>query len=656
MTERAQRADLRAEVSLVLAAERGGQTRAWAKGPGEQIPAQLRPSREELTRGNRLLQNLPPRLVDISAGGLAITEAPDSPWHRGTAAALYLALPGEDSGPVILALPAEVVRAEETPAGREVAFRFTDAGGAIANRLMQFVQRAHRSPDSVAAEALAGGEAPRQGPYAKARTSSRRQAAGDGEAEAGGESSLLEAFRERFPILAEFQPLVSGIDRQLTAAFPDEPQWRVVAALRSHVRDPRYLRGIAGGGSRHTLHGEAHEPVADEHRAHARQRLAELVGVEEAGETEQTEEADGDRTEALRSQMEADYAVIRRFRPLAKSAAEKLARALKPAPRWRVLAALQRHMDDPRYLQAVLHEDQRRDLNGEAVAQVTQEEREQAYQRLQALGETEDAAAGASRTRLLWDGLRARFPVLEHLLPLGSGVERELLAASPGQPAWRIIAGLRSHIGDPRYQRGQVHCEQRYHLDGTPASTIAENQRTHARQRLAERGFPEEPEPAAQRRVRTAYQGARFILEHQARQCFAVKPDLSAPRGPEATAALARAVLQASAADWPNRLAAIPPADDPPPPWEWLAAPEGGPDPTASEAERLQLVFAGIRFVFREQCAYLHPEATVAETDRLLTGPLPRPRVERLATLLTSQPDAEAWLAELTAAYSTGSS
>jgi sRNA-binding protein len=441
--------------------------------------------------------------------------------------------------------------------------------------------------------------------------------------------------------MGDFRPLVSGIDRQLSEAFPDEPTWRVVAALRSHVNDPRYLRALAEGGQRHTLDGEPRGPVSEDHREHARRRLAELEGPAEAGDGEE------DRTEALRARLAAHYTVINRFRPLARSVASRLPRELKDVPRYRILAALQRHMDDPRYLQALLHEAERRDLDGQPAEPVTAAEREAAYQRLAEIGEADDAVGGTSRTHRLVTELRERFPVLERFQPLASGIEWALIDACPGQPAWRVIAALRSQIGDPRYQRALLHSDHRRRLTGEAADPVTEDQRHHARHLLAQRGFPQAPEAVSHRLARTAFQGVRYVLQRQARHRFGEAAELRDPRGPEATARLIRGVLTVADAEAWRALLAEEPIPEELPAWEWLAPPEGGEDPGASEEARLRAVFQGIRFAFREQAALLYAEGEVARTGQLLDGPLPRQRVDRLADRLAEGADAAAWLAEL---------
>jgi hypothetical protein len=92
---------------------------------------------------------------------------------------------------------------------------------------------------------------------------------------------LLSRFRDYYPVMERFQPLVSGVERRLSQDFPKEPSWRVIAALRRHVLDPRYLRVVAAGGYRYALDGEAREAVSEDHRQYALLRLRELAEEEE---------------------------------------------------------------------------------------------------------------------------------------------------------------------------------------------------------------------------------------------------------------------------------------------------------------------------------------------------------------------------------------
>lgn len=95
---------------------------------------------------------------------------------------------------------------------------------------------------------------------------------------------LLSRFRDYYPVMERFLPLVSGVERRLDRDFPKDPSWRIIAALRRHVLDPRYLRSVAAGGYRYTLNGEAGQPVSEDHRQYALLRLSELAeGDEEAG-------------------------------------------------------------------------------------------------------------------------------------------------------------------------------------------------------------------------------------------------------------------------------------------------------------------------------------------------------------------------------------
>lgn len=98
---------------------------------------------------------------------------------------------------------------------------------------------------------------------------------------------LLSRFRDLYPVLEEFYPLASGVDRQLVEGFPQQPSWRVIAALRRHVLDPRYLRAVADGEFRYSLDGQRQDPVCEGHREHALLRLSEMEQEDNSGPAEE---------------------------------------------------------------------------------------------------------------------------------------------------------------------------------------------------------------------------------------------------------------------------------------------------------------------------------------------------------------------------------
>lgn len=89
---------------------------------------------------------------------------------------------------------------------------------------------------------------------------------------------LLEDIRRRFPVVAEYLPLISGIEDEIGRHFPDVPNWRVIAALRRHVNDSRYLKAILRNEQRHNLLGDPVGEVTESERAHAMERLKKLGG------------------------------------------------------------------------------------------------------------------------------------------------------------------------------------------------------------------------------------------------------------------------------------------------------------------------------------------------------------------------------------------
>ncbi|MFA9459556.1 ProQ/FINO family protein [Thiohalorhabdus methylotrophus] len=104
----------------------------------------------------------------------------------------------------------------------------------------------------------------------------------------GRADALLEEFRRRFPVFAEFRPLAPGIENELQSHFPDDPNWRIIAALRRHVNDSRYLKATFGQRRRYNLIGQAVGEVTTAERAFIRAKLHKRA---EAGESA-AEEAD----------------------------------------------------------------------------------------------------------------------------------------------------------------------------------------------------------------------------------------------------------------------------------------------------------------------------------------------------------------------------
>jgi hypothetical protein len=95
---------------------------------------------------------------------------------------------------------------------------------------------------------------------------------------------LLASMRQRFPVMADFRPLISGIQDELGRHYPDVPNWRIIAALRRHVHDVRYLQAILGCEQRHNLLGDPAGEVTAGERAFARERLSQYGGAAEGAD------------------------------------------------------------------------------------------------------------------------------------------------------------------------------------------------------------------------------------------------------------------------------------------------------------------------------------------------------------------------------------
>ena len=92
--------------------------------------------------------------------------------------------------------------------------------------------------------------------------------------------ALQQVFAERWPLAfdkTQVRPLQIGVGAEIEAALKGEVPRRLVRQAISYwVHTSDYLVSVARPGAmRHTLDGVPVEPVAEEHREHARKRLAE---------------------------------------------------------------------------------------------------------------------------------------------------------------------------------------------------------------------------------------------------------------------------------------------------------------------------------------------------------------------------------------------
>ena len=109
----------------------------------------------------------------------------------------------------------------------------------------------------------------------------------------GRTEHLLVEMRKAFPVFEQFLPLASGIEEQLTIHFPRDPGWRVIAALRRHVHDPEYLRGLLHHDERFDLNGEPRSYISEGERHHALRLLERMGETAEVAEEARTDKAEG---------------------------------------------------------------------------------------------------------------------------------------------------------------------------------------------------------------------------------------------------------------------------------------------------------------------------------------------------------------------------
>jgi sRNA-binding protein len=94
--------------------------------------------------------------------------------------------------------------------------------------------------------------------------------------------ALLKVFADRWPVFADRErrmPLQIGVTAEIVAALNGEVPRRLVhEAVRWWVTGNAYLTALAEPGAmRHTLDGVPVEPVAEEHREHARKCLRATI-------------------------------------------------------------------------------------------------------------------------------------------------------------------------------------------------------------------------------------------------------------------------------------------------------------------------------------------------------------------------------------------
>jgi ProP effector len=300
---------------------------------------------------------------------------------------------------------------------------------------------------------------------------------------------LLAELREAHPALREWLPLTAGVEEELYRRYPEEKHWRLVAALRQHTSDPRYLEAAATDEMRYDLDGNPAEVNA-------------AVDPEYAG-------AAAELLEQLREHQPA----LARFLPLASGVDRQLVASEPGAKPWRVIAALRQHVHDPRYLSNVIDEEWRFDLQLQAVEPVVEADRAFSRQLLEALEagaqpfvgrkQSDPAAEAFQRSQELigrvLEHLRNRHDVLAAFLPLASGVDKELLGAHPELPHHLVIAALRHHVAEPDYLTAVAEGAWRYSLADEPVQPITPEEQSYSAARLREVAADAGDEPGEER-------------------------------------------------------------------------------------------------------------------------------------------------------------
>lgn len=144
------------------------------------------------------------------------------------------------------------------------------------------------------------------------------------------------------------------------------------------------------------------------------------------------------------------------------------------------------------------------------------------------LAETTSATPGQLARRLLKD-LQAQFTVFRDCKPLAIGVDKELLARTPGldRKVLRIALGI--HTRSARYLKGIEKATARFDLDGKPSEDVTEAHRSHAAELLKERFRKEADQRKAQREAEKAEQAAQEAVRRHAEKLEQLAARFSRP-------------------------------------------------------------------------------------------------------------------------------
>jgi ProP effector len=140
---------------------------------------------------------------------------------------------------------------------------------------------------------------------------------------------LLDQIREAFPVFAEFLPLAPGIDQELTERYPAVDNWRLIAALRRHRNDVRYLKAQLRCTERYSLFGDPVGEITESERAHVSRCLRERMQQGESGALGEDPLDDMKDGQRLMLVKQASYRfgpeVSRRARPMLAEVGEEKA-------------------------------------------------------------------------------------------------------------------------------------------------------------------------------------------------------------------------------------------------------------------------------------------------------------------------------------------
>ncbi len=101
--------------------------------------------------------------------------------------------------------------------------------------------------------------------------------------------------------------------------------------------------------------------------------------------------------------------------------------------------------------------------------------------------EASTPAAPAPSAKQVLKQLQEQYKVIGEHLPLAIGIDKQVLASLPELPRKSLRGALGMHTRSVRYLKNLQTAQQRFNLDGSPASEVSDEQRTLASKELIER-------------------------------------------------------------------------------------------------------------------------------------------------------------------------